>query len=117
MGIHDRDWQRQSGPVRRRGGGGGQGSAQALQRMRGFNATTWIVIICAFVFIIDGFGKPVSQAQLLKPSNWTLTNLEYEGSGRLDPLSTAPGSASSQHSPDRRGQVVSGFPDDLSSRG
>ena len=78
MGIHDRDWQRQSGPVRRRGGGA-QGSAQALQRMRGFNATTWIVIICAFVFIIDGFGKPVSTAQFLKPSNWTLTNLEYEG--------------------------------------
>ena len=52
MGIHDRDWQKHSGPVRRRGGGA-QGSGQALQRMRGFNATTWIVIICAFVFIIQ----------------------------------------------------------------
>ena len=87
MGIHDRDWQRQSGPVRRRGGGG-QGSAQALQRMRGFNATTWIVIICAFVYIIDGFGKPVSQSQLMKPSNWTLTNLEYDGD--LDALRFQP---------------------------
>ena len=79
MGIYDRDWQRQSGPVRRRGGGG-QGSSQALQKMKGFNATTWIVIICAFVYIVDGFGKPVTTAQLMKPTNWTLTNLEYEGS-------------------------------------
>ena len=87
MGIYDRDWQRQSGPVRRRGGGG-QGSSQALQKMKGFNATTWIVIICAFVYIVDGFGKPVTSAQLMKPTNWTLTNLEYEGS--LDSLRFQP---------------------------
>ena len=87
MGIYDRDWQRQSGPVRRRGGGG-QGSSQALQKMKGFNATTWIVIICAFVYIVDGFGKPVTTAQLMKPTNWTLTNLEYEGS--LDSLRFQP---------------------------
>ena len=79
MGIYDRDWVRSGGGAQRggsrRGGFSPGGGPGALDRVRMFSATTWIIIICAAVYIIDGFMRPQSAAQLKSPNSWTLIGL------------------------------------------
>lgn len=49
MGIHDRDYIREQ-----RHGGGGMGMRSAAGRMGMWSANTWLIIICAAVFVVDG---------------------------------------------------------------
>lgn len=54
MGIYDRDYVRNRPP-------GPGAAAGPLAAVRMFSANTWIIIICAAIFLIDGFGgtRPV----------------------------------------------------------
>jgi membrane associated rhomboid family serine protease len=102
MGIYDRDWVRTGGGVPRGGGHGVPGGQGALARVRMFSATTWIIIACAAVFIVDGFMKPYG-AQLEKPGSWTLVGLEssvkLDGTIRVDPPLNEPPADWSQIGP------------------
>jgi membrane associated rhomboid family serine protease len=78
MGIYDRDWVRtgasRRGPGRGLGmGGSGMGGpgGGAMQKLRGFSVTTWIIIVCVLVYIVDGLLVP-SGASLEKPGSWTM---------------------------------------------
>lgn len=108
MGIYDRDWVRSgnatTGGPRRVGQSGGS----PFDRMRMFSATTWIIIVCAAVFILDGFMKPQG-ARLQQPGSWTLVGLESSveldkdvrinpplSQPPADPIAIAPGSIQAQ---------------------
>ena len=59
----------------------------ALDRVRMFSMTTWIIIICAAVYIIGGFMKPQGAA-LQNPRSWTLTGLEIYSPAYLATVQT-----------------------------
>ena len=71
MGIYDRDWVRTGASRRGPGPGSGMGGGGAMQKMRGFSVTTWIIIVCVLVYIVDGLLVP-SGAALEKPGSWTM---------------------------------------------
>lgn len=71
MGISDRDYGRYTPP----GGGqfGGGMSARMGGRGRSFSVTTWIIIACVAIFVIDGF--------LQAYSSWVETGTRYVDNG------------------------------------
>jgi len=55
MGIYDREYIRRQPPGPGAYGGGGLGGVGGLRAMRMWSVNTWIIVICAAVFVLDFF--------------------------------------------------------------
>lgn len=65
-------------------GMGGPGGG-AMQKLRGFSVTTWLIIICAAVYIVDDFTVPRG-ASLEQPGSWTLVSKSFNSDAEGRPF-------------------------------
>jgi membrane associated rhomboid family serine protease len=71
MGMQDRDWIRTPSGSNRSSMGAGPNGAGAMAQLRMLSATTWLIIACVAVYLVDGLTRPVGAA-LENPNAWTL---------------------------------------------